>query len=222
MRSKVQRLFVFAMVVAFMGAMVSIALPAQALADSPRLTQAKSSSSSTKANSAAHAAYKRIIDSLAMNSDDKYRDEACYYYADVYGDSTDEALIAIKYKGGSGWQLFIYTYEGGKARCILDTGFYGDDGYCFYKSTKSFSADYSGHGGMRTDYYTYKGNSYRLVARSSRTSTSKGGNGDTAWNYSDGKNEISRSSFDEITQGLTKGKTVRVPSSSEWASVPVK
>lgn len=222
MHSKVQKLFVFAAAVAFVGALFANAVSAQAFSDSSRPVQAKLGSSSTKGNSAAHAEYKKIIDSLAKNLENKYRDRACYYYADVYGDSTDEALIAIKSERGSGWQLFIYTYEEGEARSILSTGFYGDDGYCFYKSTKSFSASYSGHGGMHDDFYTYQGNSYRLVARASRSGASKGGDDNTAWSYSDGKNDIPRSSFDEITQGLTKGEIVRVPSSSEWEYVPVK
>ena len=222
MHSKVRKLLVLAVAVAFVGAMGAGALPTQAFADVPRPTQAKSDSSSAKANSAAHAEYERIVGSLAKNQDGKYRDRVCYYYADVYGDATDEALIAIKSKGGSGWQLFIYTYEGGAARSLLDTGFYGDDGYNFYKSTSSFYAAYSARGGMHNDFYTYKGNAYRLVARASRSGSSKGGNDDTAWSFSDGKNSISRSSFDELTQGLTKGDVVLVPSSSKWESVPVQ
>lgn len=220
MHSKVRKFSVLTMAAVFVVAMIASALPTQAFADVPRPTQAKSASSSAKANSAAHAEYERIVSSLAKNSDGKYRDTVCYYYADVYGDNTDEALIAAKSKEGSGWQLFIYTYEGGTARSILDTGFYGDDGYSFYKSTKSFYASYSGHGGMHNDFYAYKGKSYHLIARAMKSDTSKGG--DDAWSYSDGKNTISRSSFDDLTQGLKKGDAVRVPSSAEWESVPVK
>ena len=220
MRSKAKKLSVLAMAVALVGAMVAGALPTQAFAYSPQPAQAKPTSSSANANSAAHAEYERIIGSLAKNSDGKYRDKVSYYFADVYGDSTDEALIAAKTKAGSGWQLFIYTYEGGAARSILDTGFYGDDGYSFYKSTKSFYASYSARGGMRNDFYAYKGKAYHLVARAMKSDASKGGD-DAAWSYSDGKNSISRSSFDKLTQDLKKGEAVRVPSSAEWESVSV-
>lgn len=220
MHSKVQKLSVLVIAVTFVSAMIASALPTQAFADSPRPMQAKSASSSTKANSGAHAEYEKIISSLAKDSDGKYRDTVRYYYADVYGDTVDEALIAVKSKEGSGWQLFIYTYEGGAARSILDMGFYGDDGYSFYKSTKSFYASYSGHGGMHNDFYAYKGKAYHLVARAMKPDSSKGG--DDAWSYSDGKNTISSSSFDDLTQGLKKGDAVRVPSSAQWESVPVK
>ena len=103
---------------------------------------------------------------------------------------------------------------------LAENAYGGDDGYSFYKSTKSFYASYSARGGMRNDFYAYKGKAYHLVARAMKSDASKGGD-DAAWSYSDGKNSISRSSFDKLTQDLKKGEAVRVPSSAEWESVSV-
>jgi hypothetical protein len=164
-------------------------------------------------------AYVKKAKSLAKQVKSKL---AHYKFVDVYGSSVPEMLCVTKSDYGSGSNLYIYTYTNNKVKLLLEDGLYGDDGYKFYKKTKSFILHRSGHGGDAYIYYQMKGSKYTAAMTKGRymsPTTSLY----SSWSYYDSvaKKNISKTTFTKKAKKMQVGNCKKVSGSYKWAYLRV-
>jgi len=147
---------------------------------------------------------------------------ANYKFVDVYGNSTPEMLCVTKSDYGSGSNLYIYTYANNKVKLLLKDGLYGDDGYKFYKKTKSFILHRSGHGGDAYIYYQMKGSTYTATMFKARCMSPYTGSY-SSWSYYDSlaKKSISKATFTKKAKKLQVDTCKKVSGSYDWAYLRV-
>lgn len=92
-------------------------------------------------------------------------------HGDLTGDGVDEAIFTYlpKPQMGSASKFQIYSYKGGKLKCLLDDGEYGMYKIVSYPKSKSFVAFKNGHGGESQTTYVLKKGKFRPVAERARS-----------------------------------------------------
>ena len=144
-----------------------------------------------------------------------------YVYADVYGGSEAELLLACESPRNGRHGFVIYTFEGGTKKLYSESRGLADASYDFYKETSSFISYGHGHGSEWYFAHTMSGGTYIQSASMTRNPAIKGGGAsDGPWKYSlEATGECDKAIYDTVVGPLTKGRPVHIERDDRWAAV---